>query len=73
MKITKLDVRGFSHDIILVGFVVVFAIAGVGYVVASHADRCPPVSSVVSQSSSKKACTTVSAPTSGVSGSDKKK
>lgn len=37
MKIKKLDARGFSHDVILVGFVVIFAIAGVGYIVASHA------------------------------------
>ncbi|MDB5171193.1 MAG: hypothetical protein JWO35_887 [Candidatus Saccharibacteria bacterium] len=51
MKIKKLDVRGFSHDILMVAFVVVFAIAGVGYIVASHADSCPPASGAVSSAS----------------------
>jgi len=48
MKLKKLDIRGFSHDIVLVLFVVIFAIAGVGYLVASHADNCNPVSGVTS-------------------------
>lgn len=43
--------RGVAHEVMLVAFVVIFAIAGVGYLVASHADSCPvtphPVSSVV--------------------------
>lgn len=36
----KLDVRGVAHDVLLVAFVVVFAVAGVGYLVASHANSC---------------------------------
>lgn len=44
MKLKKLDIRGFTHDILMVAFVVVFAVAGVGYIVASHADSCPPAS-----------------------------
>ncbi|MDB5171195.1 MAG: hypothetical protein JWO35_889 [Candidatus Saccharibacteria bacterium] len=54
MKIKKLDVRGFSHDILMVAFVVIFAVVGVGYVVASHADSCT--------SSSTKNCASVSMP-----------
>ena len=42
MKIKKLNARGFSHDIVLVLFVVVFAIGGVAYLVASHADALVP-------------------------------
>jgi hypothetical protein len=42
MKLKKLDARGFSHDLLIVVFVVLFAIAGVGYMVASHADTCDP-------------------------------
>jgi hypothetical protein len=38
MKLRKLDMRGFSHDMALVAFVAVFAIIGVGYLVASHAE-----------------------------------
>jgi hypothetical protein len=38
MKIKKLDMRGFSHDIMLVLFLVIFAISGVAYMVGSHAD-----------------------------------
>ncbi len=37
MRLTKLTNRGFTHGILAVGFAVVFAIAGVGYIVASHA------------------------------------
>jgi hypothetical protein len=33
----KLDIRGFSHELLLVAFVAVFAIGGVAYIVASHA------------------------------------
>lgn len=36
---TKLNGRGFAHEAILVVFVVLFAIVGVGYLVASHADQ----------------------------------
>ncbi|HEX4775008.1 MAG TPA: hypothetical protein VH234_05835 [Candidatus Saccharimonadales bacterium] len=37
MKLKKLNARGFSHDILLVLFVVIFAIAGVAYLVATRA------------------------------------
>jgi hypothetical protein len=43
MKHKKLDMRGFSHDIALVAFVVIFAISGVAYLVASRAASCTPV------------------------------
>jgi hypothetical protein len=45
MKLKKLDMRGFSHDIFLVAFVLVFVIVGVAYLVASHADTCVPSTS----------------------------
>lgn len=49
MKIKRLDVRGFSHDVVLVFFVVIFAIGGVAYMVASRAYGCEePVSGAVS-------------------------
>jgi cell wall-associated NlpC family hydrolase len=38
MKLKKLNMRGFSHDIVLLAIVIIFAIGGVGYLVASHAD-----------------------------------
>lgn len=38
LKLRKLNTRGFSHDITLVVFVAIFAIAGVGYMVASYAN-----------------------------------
>lgn len=47
MKLKKLDSRGFSHDIGMVVFAVAFAIIGVGFLVASHADSCNPVSGVI--------------------------
>src|SRR5437763_230044 len=37
MKIRKLNNKGFSHEVLIIAFVAVFAIAGVAYVVASHA------------------------------------
>jgi len=37
MKLKKLNTRGFSHDTVLLAIVVIFAIGGVGYLVASHA------------------------------------
>ncbi|MGC1177263.1 MAG: hypothetical protein WA843_04290 [Candidatus Saccharimonadales bacterium] len=40
----KLDMRGVAHDVIIIAFVAIFAIAGVAYLVASHADSCSPVS-----------------------------
>jgi hypothetical protein len=47
MRLKKLNARGFSHDIMIVAVVVVFAVCGVGYMVASHADDCTPVSGAV--------------------------
>ncbi len=41
----KLNPRGFTHGIALMVFMSVFAITGVGYLVASHADNCPIVTS----------------------------
>jgi hypothetical protein len=38
LKLRKLNNKGFSHDFLGILFVVVFAIIGVGYLVASHAD-----------------------------------
>ena len=38
MKINKLNSRGFSHHVALVLFIVIFAVSGVGYLVASHAN-----------------------------------
>jgi hypothetical protein len=38
MKFMKLNNRGFSHDLLVMLFVVIFAIVGVGYLVVSHAD-----------------------------------
>ncbi len=52
MKINKLNARGFSHDLLLVGVIVLTAIIGVGYIVASHAETCSPVSGPVSEISS---------------------
>jgi hypothetical protein len=43
MKLKKLNTKGFSHDIVIVLFVIIFAIAGVGYLVASHATTPAPV------------------------------
>jgi len=48
MKIKKLNMAGVSHDILIVAFVAIFAIAGVAYLVASHADNCPVVSGAMS-------------------------
>jgi hypothetical protein len=38
VKLSSLNTRGFTHHFIMVLFVLVFAVAGVGYLVASHAD-----------------------------------
>ncbi len=38
MKMKKLNMRGFTHTVALIAVVAVFAVAGVGYMVASHAD-----------------------------------
>lgn len=43
----KLNTRGFSHDLLAVGFVVIFAISGVAYLVYSSANTCQPVSGVL--------------------------
>jgi hypothetical protein len=37
-KLKNLDNHGFTHDIVAVLFVMIFAVAGVAYLVASHAD-----------------------------------
>ncbi len=38
MGLSKINTRGFSHDILLVLIVAITAIAGVGYMVGSHAN-----------------------------------
>jgi hypothetical protein len=65
----KLNSRGFSHDIAMMLVVVVFAIGGVGYLVASHADSCNPTSGPVSTpaSGSSTVCPTSSPTSSPVS------
>jgi hypothetical protein len=41
---TKLNQKGLLHNLILAAFVVVFAVAGVAYLVASHANpKLPPM------------------------------
>lgn len=42
MKLKKLDTAGFSHTVIALLVVVVVGVAGVGYLVASHADSVVP-------------------------------
>ena len=68
IKFKALNAKGFSHDLVLVLIVVVMAIGGTYYLVASHADSCPPVSAAVSDATSSPAssptCTPVSSPTS---------
>jgi hypothetical protein len=39
MKYQKLNARGFSHDLVLLAFVLIFAVVGVGYLVTSHAQN----------------------------------
>jgi hypothetical protein len=57
MKRKRLDAGGFSHDLLIVAFVVIFMLVGAAYLVATHAATCGnPVSGVVSG---------VSAPASG--------
>lgn len=56
----KLDIRGVAHDVLLVGFLVVFAIGGVAYVVASRAATCEAAVS----SSASSAVSLVSSPVS---------
>lgn len=65
MTLKKLDARGFSHDVLIVLFVVIFAIAGVGYLVASHADDCSAVSAAISKGVSVPASAPASGSTSG--------
>ena len=38
MKLKKLNNYGFSHDLLAIAVVIMVAIAGIGYMVASHAD-----------------------------------
>lgn len=42
MKIKKLNSVGVAHEFLLVAFVVIFAVAGVGYLVATNANSCGP-------------------------------
>ncbi len=51
MKLKKLNPRGFSHDVLALFFVVVFSVAGVTYLVASHADPITASTSVLDVSS----------------------
>ncbi len=37
MKTKKLNARGFSHEVLILLFVIVFAVAGAAYLVATHA------------------------------------
>jgi len=71
MRRQRLNARGFSHDLILVAFVVVFALVGAAYLVATHAATCgnavsgvsSPASGSVSQPASG-SCPVVSGPVS---------
>src|SRR5579884_1246399 len=47
MKISlkKLDNNGFSHEFLLICFIMIFAVSGVGYMVASHAASAKNASS----------------------------
>ncbi len=50
MKIKKLDMRGIAHYVAPLLFVLIFAIGGTAYIVASHADTpCPTNASACSQ------------------------
>ncbi len=48
----RLNQHGFAHDLVIIAIVVVFAIAGAGYLVASHAASCNPVSGSTSAATS---------------------
>lgn len=37
VKIQRLNMRGVSHEIVLIGFLVIFAVIGTAYIVATHA------------------------------------
>src|SRR4051812_17228510 len=37
IKLKRLDSRGMTHELLIAAFVVVFVVAGVGYLVAGHA------------------------------------
>jgi len=41
MKIKKLDTKGFSHEVLALVAVAIFIVAGVGYLVTSHAASRP--------------------------------
>lgn len=61
MKIKKLNARGFSHELALILFVVIFAIGGAFYFVSSHADGCiAPVSVAVSNACGSRVTCTIS-------------
>src|SRR5579884_491465 len=57
MKFTRLNARGFSHEIVVVFFILVFAVAGVGYMVASRAAASMSGMNMKSKSSSSKSAT----------------
>jgi hypothetical protein len=42
LKIKKLNAFGFSHEILPLLLVVIFATTGVGYIIATYAHRAPP-------------------------------
>jgi hypothetical protein len=64
-KYKKLNQLGFAHDLMAVGVVVVLAVVGAGYLVASHAATCPnPASAATSSSASGPTCTPTSSPVS---------
>lgn len=67
MKIAKLNTRGFAHTLVPVFVVVIIAIGGAAYLVASHADSCPPASGISDTSSVSGSCTNPASGTSGVS------
>jgi hypothetical protein len=51
MKLKKLNSQGFSHDVIAILFVAVFAIGGVGYLVGTHADQKPKTAATTAHGS----------------------
>jgi len=62
----KLDMRGITHDVVAIAFVVVFAIGGIAYLVASHADSCSSAASGPTSSPvTSVACITASGPVAG--------
>lgn len=50
-KIKKLDVKGFSHHLVIVAIVVVVGVGGVYWLIKSHADSCGSSTSASSTTS----------------------